>query len=122
MQLSKPVSWYRQITLCVVTALLLLQLLAVLSTWHCSGPVQRASHGQPPLTSLLSWLSGRSVCKSGTETVFPMDSGFRASNAVLHQRPYAYAFCLTSVHHLCTALINTVRLRKLHSFQVICFA
>ena len=40
-------------------------------------------------------------------------------NPERRQRPYAYAFCLTSVHHLCTALLNTVRLRKLQSFQVI---
>lgn len=39
-------------------------------------------------------------------------------NSVRRQRPHAYAFCLTSVHHLCTALLNTVRLRKLQTFQV----
>ncbi|KAL3140378.1 N-acetylglucosaminyltransferase [Trebouxia sp. C0009 RCD-2024] len=47
----------------------------------------------------------------------PIEGLFRDSNSVLRQKPYAYAFCLTSVHHLCTALINTVRLRKLHCFQ-----
>lgn len=118
-QLSKPVSRYRQITLWVVIALLLLQLLAVLSTWQCSGPVQGAVRSQPPFTSLLLWLSGHSMCERGTDNAsFPIDGLLWNANSVLHQRPYAYAFCLTSVHHLCTALLNTVRLRKLHSFQV----
>lgn len=120
MQLGKPVSRNRQITLWVVTALLLLQLLAVLSTSHCSGPVQRAGHGRPPFTSLLLWLSGHSMCDGDAEkAASPIEGLFRDSNSVLRQKPYAYAFCLTSVHHLCTALINTVRLRKLHCFQVI---
>ncbi|KAL3153729.1 N-acetylglucosaminyltransferase [Trebouxia sp. C0010 RCD-2024] len=58
------------------------------------------------------------MCDHGTEkAASPIEGLFRDSNSVWRQRPYAYAFCLTSVHQLCTALINTVRLRKLHSFQ-----
>lgn len=121
-QLSKPVSKYRRISLWVVGAVLLLQLLAVLSTWQCSGPVHMASHGRPPFTTLRSWLSGHSMCDRQTgKAAFPSGGIFERehSNSVRRQRPYAYAFCLTSVHHLCTALLNTVRLRKLQSFQVI---
>ena len=118
-KLSRPVSRYRQITLWVVGGFLLLQLLAVLSTWQCSGPSQRASQGKPPFTSLLLWLSGHTICDGEADTpAFDFEGALRHSNTVRRQRPYAYAFCLTSVHHLCTALVNTMRLRKLQSFEV----
>lgn len=120
MQLSRPASRYRQFTVWVVGAVLLLQLLAVLSTWQCSGQVHRASHSRPPFTSLLLWLSGHSICEAqAEEATIALEGVLEHRNSVRRQRPYAYAFCLTSVHHLCTALLNTVRLRKLQSFQVI---
>ena len=118
-KLSKPASLYRMVTLWVVVILLVLQLLAVVSTWQCSGPSHRASQAKPPFSSLLSWLSGQSLCEGEAEGIaFPFEGALRHGNSVRRQRPYAYAFCLTSVHHLCTALINTVRLRKLQSFEV----
>ena len=118
--LSRPASRYRRFTLWVVSTVLLLQLLAVLSTWQCSGQGHRAGHGRPPFTSLLLWLSGHSMCKEqAEEATISLEGILEHRNSVRRQRPYAYAFCLTSVHHLCTALLNTVRLRKLQSFQVI---
>jgi hypothetical protein len=120
-RLSTPASRSRQITLWVVGALLFLQLLAVLSTWHCSGPAHRANQGRGPFTSLLLQLSGHGMCEGEPESSnFPFGGVLGRSHTVRRQRPYAYAFCLTSVHHLCTALVNVVRLRKLHTFQASC--
>lgn len=117
-QLSRPVSIYRRFTLWLVGAVLLLQLLAVLSTWHCSGRAHNA-HSRPPFTSLLLWLSGHSMCEGqADQATIALEGILERRNPERRQRPYAYAFCLTSVHHLCTALLNTVRLRKLQSFQV----
>lgn len=108
----------RRIMLWVVGALLLLQLLAVLSTWQCSGLNHRANQDKAPITSFLLWLSGHSMCDGETASShFPFEGVLGHSHSVRRQRPYAYAFCLTSIHHLCTALVNVVRLRKLHSFQ-----
>lgn len=113
-------SRYQRITLWVIGVLLLLQLLAVLSTWQCSGPTHRAAQGKPPLTSLILWLSGHGMCEEEAGSkIFPFEGVMGHSRTVRQQRPYAYAFCLTSIHHLCTALVNVVRLRKLHSSQVI---
>ncbi len=118
-RLRKSASRSRNIMLWVVGTLLFLQLLAVLSTWQCSGGTHRAREGKPPFTSLLLWLSGHGMCEGevGSST-FPFEGVLGHSRSVRHQRPYAYAFCLTSIHHLWTALINVVRLRKLQSFQV----
>ena len=118
---STPTSRSRQITLWVVGALLFLQLLAVLSTWHCPGPTHRANQRKSPFSALLLQLSGHGMCEGEPESSsFPFEGVLRRSHTVRRQRPYAYAFCLTSVHHLCTALVNVVRLRKLHSFQASC--
>lgn len=120
-RLSTPTFRSRQITLWVVGALLFLQLLAVLSTWHCSGLTHRANHGRRPFSALLLQLSGHGLCEGDPESSsFPFEGVLGRSHTVRRQRPYAYAFCLTSVHHLCTALVNVVRLRKLHSFQASC--
>ena len=120
-KLNTPTSRSRQITLWVVGALLFLQLLAVLSTWHCSGPTHRATHRKGPFSALLLQLSGHGMCEGESESSsFPFEGVLGRSHTVRRQRPYAYAFCLTSVHHLCTALVNVVRLRKLHSFQASC--
>lgn len=119
-RLSRPVSWYQRFTLWVVGAVLLLQVLALLSTQPCSGQVHGTSRNRPPFTSLLSRLSGHAMCEGQAEkAASSFEDMFQHRNSVRRQRPYAYAFCLTSVHHLCTALVNTVRLRKLRSFQVI---
>lgn len=118
-RLSRPVSWYRRFILWVVGAVLLLQVLALLSTRPCSGQVHRASRSRPPFTSLLSRLSGHAICEGqAKKAASSFEDMFEHRNSVRQQRPYAYAFCLTSVHRLCTALVNTVRLRKLQSFQV----
>ncbi|KAA6422503.1 MAG: hypothetical protein FRX49_07678 [Trebouxia sp. A1-2] len=104
-RLSTPTFRSRQITLWVVGALLFLQLLAVLSTWHCSGLTHRANHGRRPFSALLLQLSGHGLCEGDPESSsFPFEGVLGRSHTVRRQRPYAYAFCLTSVHHLCTAL------------------
>ena len=120
-RLSTPTSCSRRITLWVVGTLLFLQLVAVLSTWHCSGPTHRANQRKSPFSALLLQLSGHGMCEGEPESSsFPFEGVLRRSHTVRRQRPYAYAFCLTSVHHLCTALVNVVHLRKLHSFQASC--
>ena len=120
-RLRTPTSRSRQITLWVVGALLFLQLLAVLSTWHCSGPGHRANQRKGPFSALLLQLSGHGMCEGEPEaSSFPFEGVLGRRHTVRRQRPYAYAFCLTSVHHLCTALLNVVRLRKLRSFQASC--
>ena len=112
-------SLYRQITVWVVGTLLLLQLLAVVTTWHCSDTSQASSGSSSSAIHHLLWLPHHSLCKESSsleENPFVGQSGSRSKVRV--QRPYAVAFCLTSIHHLCTALINVVRLRKLHTSQV----
>ena len=111
---TRQPSAYRYITMWIVSTLLLLQLLVVITTWHCSDSGAVRFEKQSSSSSHSFWAPTDSICKQGSDA---STLHFGRSKAKL-QKPYAVAFCFTSIHQLCTALINAVRLRKLQTSQV----
>ena len=110
----------RRVLFWLIGTILSIHILLVLTTWQCSD----TSTDSSPRTrsSKLPWLFGHTTCQQSQveaeATQHLVDDSFLGGNGTARQRPYAYVFCITSVHNLCTALINVIRLRKLHTFAV----
>lgn len=112
----------RQILLWIVGILLSLHILLVLTTWHCPDSSTDSSSVSTSHSFKQSWLFGYSTCQQShtkeRQTKHLVHDSFLSWNEDKQQRPYAYVFCITSIHNLCTALLNIIRLRKLQTFKV----
>ena len=112
----------RQVLLWTVGALLSLHIFLVLTTWQCPDVSTDSSSASTTQSFRQTWLFGHSICQHSrteeSQTKHLVHDSFLSWNEDKQPRPYAYVFCITSLHNLCTALLNVIRLRKLQTSEV----